>query len=344
MRIPVRRGRLAAVSLLLLGAVLTGCGAAPAATGQTGAPSEEKPLTEVRVAVLTGSQYFPMKVMLDQGFAEKHGLRLEVKPVANPAAITTALDTHAVDLAFHSFDETVNARAAGKDWRAILPISGFDSDDVIVPADSPIRSWADLKGRKIGSFGGPQSGVTTLLRMELKRFYGFDPVADGNLQPVAAPLLTAMLQQGQVDAALLVDPFVSSLLATGKYRSLGNIGELWQERTGEKALLLALVATDPFLKEHPDAARAFIAAYRDSIDYLRAHPDSWTSVAATVKVEDPKAVQTLRQRLEGAFLTDWTPQLIEQQKAYEKEVVATFGPGLVPEQFPEDAIATDYAR
>lgn len=342
---PRRRWSRGLPAPVLIGAVLllASCGSAPQAAVPSGQVSPPEP-APVRVAVLLGSQYFPMKVLLDQHFDRKHGIQVTVTKVANPAAITTALQTGAVDIAFHGLNEVVNNRAAGGDWRALAPMSGFEAEDVLVPADSAIHSFADLKGKKIGSFGGPETGAGALLRVLLKKFHGFDPMADGDMVSAAAPLVAGMLEQGKVAAAYLNDPFVSRLLATGRYRSLGNVGAAWRERTGQEPLLVVMVSTDAFLKAHGREARAFMAAFHDSVAYLDSHTEIWPDLASGVDVTDPRGVDLLRTRLSGSYRDHWTADLVKAQRDYEVVLHGELGQGIVPGTFPEDAIWTDRSR
>jgi ABC-type nitrate/sulfonate/bicarbonate transport system substrate-binding protein len=57
----------------------------------------------------------------------------------------------------------------------IFPVGRGVTVDVIVPAASPIRSIADLKGKKVGSFAGAAGTATVLFRVITSKFHGFDP-------------------------------------------------------------------------------------------------------------------------------------------------------------------------
>ena len=53
----------------------------------------------------------------------------------------------------------------------------------------------------------------------------------------APPLLVGMLDRGDLDAILILDPFITRLMETGKYRSVGTIGKIWNEVTGQNPML-----------------------------------------------------------------------------------------------------------
>src|SRR3546814_4565471 len=68
-------------------------------------------------------------------------------------------------------------RAEGKPFTFVPFSSAVGS--LMVPADSPIRSLADLKGKKIAIAGGPLDKGWLLLRGLTERRHGFDPATAG---------------------------------------------------------------------------------------------------------------------------------------------------------------------
>src|SRR3546814_18878412 len=72
-----------------------------------------------------------------------------------------------------------------------FPFGPFSSavGSLMVPADSPIRSLADLKGKKIAIAGGPLDKGWLLLRGLTERRHGFDPATAGEPGFGAPPLL-----------------------------------------------------------------------------------------------------------------------------------------------------------
>jgi hypothetical protein len=69
----------------------------------------------------------------------------------------------------------------------------------MVPANSPIHSLADLKGKKIAVAGGPLDKSWLLLRGLTERRHGFDPAVAGEAVFGAPPLLTQKAEAGEVD-------------------------------------------------------------------------------------------------------------------------------------------------
>ena len=117
---------------------------------------------------------------------------------------------------------------------------GAEAAGPIVPKDSPIKGYGDLKGKKIGIFSGPTGSITYMFRTLSKRFHGFDPFKDAKSQFGAPPLLWGMLGKGDLDAVITLEPFITRMLETGKFRALPTIGKTWFDRTGKKILLVTV--------------------------------------------------------------------------------------------------------
>jgi NitT/TauT family transport system substrate-binding protein len=114
---------------------------------------------------------------------------------------------------------------------------GYASNTFFVLKDSPIKTVADLKGKKvaINAFG---SAVDLVLRVALKKA-GLDPRRD--------------LQIVEFDCGVLVIPFLPAEAAKGDLRGLFTGGD-----TLGPSSVVFQVATNKFMREQPDALRAFL--------------------------------------------------------------------------------------
>ena len=129
--------------------------------------------------------------------------------------------------------------------------SGFASNTFFVLKDSPIKTIADLKGRKvaINAYG---SAVDLVLRVALKKA-NLDPRRDLQIVEVTFPNIAAAIREGRVDCGVLVIPFMPAEAAKGDLRGLFTGGD-----TLGPSSVVFQVATDKFIREQPDALRAFL--------------------------------------------------------------------------------------
>jgi len=142
-----------------------------------------------------------------------------------------------------------------------------------VPYDSPIHSIDQLKGKKIG-FSSAGS-LTDWLTKELVRKQGWGPdgitgVAIGN----GASSIIAAFRANLVDADIAV---TSLFLAMEENKT----GRLLFPITKYEGNLAAgtLYASNHMIQTNPDAVRAFVAAWIETVNYIRSHK------AETVKIE-----------------------------------------------------------
>ena len=128
---------------------------------------------------------------------------------------------------------------------------GFASNTFFVLKDSPIKTIADLKGRKI-AINAYGSAVDLVLRVALKKA-NLDPRRHLQIVEVTFPNIAAAIREGRVDCGVLVIPFMPAEAAKGDLRGLFSGGD-----TLGPSSVVFQVATDKFIREQPDALRAFL--------------------------------------------------------------------------------------
>jgi NitT/TauT family transport system substrate-binding protein len=142
----------------------------------------------------------------------------------------------------------------------------------MVKRDSPIKTIADLKGKKIG-YTNPRSTSQALDILLLKKA-GYKPedaelVKTGGFGP-----MVAALELNQIDVAAVTEPLWSKL--KDKYRVL---------ITGAEALPpldnVVGVTTAAAAATRGDFIRAVIRARRRAIDFMKAHPEEAGAILAT---------------------------------------------------------------
>ena len=96
--------------------------------------------------------------------------------------------------------------------------------------------------------------------------------------------LAALLSQGQADVALLPQPFVTTALSQNdKLRVALDLTQEWDKvAQGASGLTMGcVIAQRSFLEENADAAAAFLAEYKASVDFVT-EPANLDAAAALV--------------------------------------------------------------
>jgi NitT/TauT family transport system substrate-binding protein len=140
------------------------------------------------------------------------------------------------------------------------------NDGLIVKPDSPIKSFADLKGKSLGHVPGIQ--WRTISR-HMVRSAGLDPDTDVKLVDLAVAMQVPAVVGGTVDATLSLEPVGSIAVASGKAaRAMTNpVATVIADPFYSGASLM----TVKFLKERPDVARKVVAAIDEATDLVNAN-------------------------------------------------------------------------
>jgi ABC-type nitrate/sulfonate/bicarbonate transport system substrate-binding protein len=215
----------------------------------------------------------PVDVGFQAGIFKKHGLDLKIVDFLGGSKMAQAMAAGSIDIGDGAGTEMALV-AKGVPMIAICEsTSTFPFLSIAVPFDSPVKSLKDLKGKKIGI--SSSGSLTDWLARELARKEGWEPdavtgVAIGN----GATGVIAAFRQNLVDADIGTTSLFLDMQEKKTGRPLAQVSE-YEGPAGSGALYASkhLVDTDP------DAIRAFVAGWIETIDYIRTHK------AETVKIE-----------------------------------------------------------
>jgi ABC-type nitrate/sulfonate/bicarbonate transport system substrate-binding protein len=240
---------------LLALAVAVGCGVA-------GANAQEK----IKIGYWTSGFSVGFGTVLEAGkFVEQQGLVPEYIHFADVNAPTKAILTQSIDVAFGA--ATTGAFTLGIQGAPVeIVLATQIAEATLVTKDgSPIKSVAELKGKKVGM--SPVGSATyAIVAALLEKNFGLKP---SDYTPVGGNegQLVAFLQRGDVDAASLRAVTISSVPDL-KLQILGRVVDEWKKMTKSDAppILAAAIVHKNFSQSHSEATvklvRALIAATR----------------------------------------------------------------------------------
>jgi ABC-type nitrate/sulfonate/bicarbonate transport system substrate-binding protein len=273
-------------------AILAACGSASAQV-------------KVRIGDLAQSlNEIASRAMIDQGIDRKYGIAAEYRAYPTLDGLFTAIRGKDVDIGFGGWTAIAQFRGKGFPVTMVFPVGRGVTVDVIVPAASPIKGIADLKGKKVGTFAGAAGTATVLFRVIASKFHGFDPGKTGELQFAGPGLLPALLDKGEIDAAIMFDPLAAKHIGSGKYRSIGNLADAYKAATGDDFLWIGYSTNDDFMRSEPEALTNFTRAWLESIEYVKSHPEVFEAYGKKYGLE-PTAVALLRERVIADYTTTW---------------------------------------
>ncbi len=175
--------------------------------------------------------------------------------------------------------------------------------------DAEIESVADLDGKTVAI---PQLGNTQhLCLLKLLSDNGLAPVDQGGTVTVAAVEnadVLNMMDQGNIDAALVPEPWGATLLDGGAQIVL-DYDEVY--RDGDYPVTVVVVRSE-FLEEHPDLVDAFLETHTETTSLLLEQTDE---AAAVVNEELNTATG---KSLEPSILTDAFGRIIFSDEVSEE--------------------------
>lgn len=199
-------------------------------------------------------------------------------------------------------------------------------DEFIVPKDSPVKTMADLKGKKVAS--GPGIQNVTLAKTMLERA----GASGATVMELPIGQHVASLVAGQVDACYTLEPTgtIGRMNGTTRVIEAGVVaryilGDPMAPWHGGAASL-----TSEFIKKHPDVAKKFITAYARGIELVRSKPDEarqfmkgYTAIEGPLTGEVPLASYMLYNEFKPSDVAYFQKfyDLFTEKGIFEKKVV-----------------------
>lgn len=248
----------------------------------------------IRLAVQkTGTFSWELAAIRASGLDKDADLSLDVTELASPEAGKIALRAGNADIILSDWLWVSRERALG----ARLTFYPYSSalGAVMVPASSPLRTLADLKGRKLGIGGGAIDKSWLLLQARMKRD-GIDLKSAATIVYGAPPLIAAKALDGEMDASLNFWNFCAQLEARG-FRRLAGIEEILP-KLGAKGAVSAVgyVFDESWAASHRDAVARFIAMTRKAKQLLVTSDEAWDKIAPLTGTSDAAMLKTYRER------------------------------------------------
>lgn len=174
--------------------------------------------TKITLAVGGGSClcYLPTMLAKQLGEYEKAGVNVEVVDFKGGSDALKAVIGGSADVVSGYFDHCVNLAAKGQHLQAFVVYDRFPGLALVVSPKqtAAIKSVKDLANKKVG-VSAPGSSTDFFLKYLLKK-EGVDSNSVGVIGVGLGATAVAAMEQGQVDAAVMLDPSVTVLQGRNK--------------------------------------------------------------------------------------------------------------------------------
>jgi ABC-type nitrate/sulfonate/bicarbonate transport system substrate-binding protein len=217
--------------------------------------------------------FVPVHVGIEAGIFKKHGLDIEVSNFGGDAKLLQALAADGIDLALGG-GPTLAFVQKGTPMLGIAALADAPGTIMmVVLKDGPVKTEDDLKGRTVSV--STAGSLTYWLAKELSRTKGWGN--DGiKIAPLGTPVAQmAALKTGQIDGVVTETSSIFRLEEEGSGRILVRFADRIKDFHVHAAF-----ASNKMIAQNPDAIRAFLAGWFETIRYMKDHREQTIDIAA----------------------------------------------------------------
>ena len=240
--------------------------------------------TTLKIGIMPSVDYLPIAVAQEQGFFKRP---IKLVRFSSPMERDAALQTAEVDASVTDYMGAMLLHAKG--LPVSLSVACQGSFRLVFGRDDKLTDIPHLRGKHIGL------SSNTLIEYATERALvdaTGKPFSYTRVEVQKIPIRLEMLRSGELDAAILPEPFASTGQALGLL-AIEVPGELTQGITG---LLFQNKAL-----ERSDDLRAFVAGYNEAVSFMQSHPRSvWIGALG-------KLLGITKQQAEQIQLPDYQP-------------------------------------
>jgi NitT/TauT family transport system substrate-binding protein len=287
-------GTLIAVATLLMSAACGsgGGGLSDAPTGGNDAGGGNGGLTTLTMAETPGGPLSFITYGIKQGHFKDEGIDLKVKPNPGggtssvPALLQGQYDVMGLDLV-----SAITTISRGLPIKMVTAGSATSDDaagdfaGVLVKKDSPIQGPADFKGIKMGV-----NALGNINELAIDSALEKQGLPKDSIKPVELPFpeILAAIGRGDVDAGILIEPFVT----IGEKQGMRVVDRPW---VGIKPGLQigTMVMTEQKIDKDKGVVDAFARAVKATADDIRKDPDAFRKALPGLIQLDPALAQKI---------------------------------------------------
>jgi len=222
--------------------------------------------TTLRLGKAQANQFafIPADIGVEAGIFKKHGIALDISAFAGDVKMVQALTAESLDIALGGCP-SFSAIVRGAPMKAVGVFS--DAPNIImltVLKDSPFKTVGDIKGRTVSVSGA--GSLTFWLTQQLSRRLGWGD--DGiKITPLgSSEAQIAALMTHQIDGTTTDSVTVEKFVESGNGRILLKFGDYFKDFVSS-----CIYASDKLIASNPQALRAFLAGWYETIAYMGDH-------------------------------------------------------------------------
>ncbi|RJP51119.1 MAG: metal ABC transporter substrate-binding protein [Anaerolineaceae bacterium] len=242
----------------------------------------------LKIAVLPIIDTLPMYAAEAEGLFAKHGVTVELIPVASAPERDQLLAAGQAD---GTINETLAVMLFNKDAiqmqavrYALRPVEGYGHFFILASGKSGITDAQGLKGVEIGVSQG------TVIEYVTERLLQAEGLSADEIKTIAVPKIPdrmALLGSGELAAGVLPDPLASLAI------SQGAVNVLDDSLHPEYGFSIYSFRKDT-VDTNPEAVKAFLAAIEEAVNLINSDPTKYTSLLSDKGLVPPPLLETFK--------------------------------------------------
>ncbi|HEX6444170.1 MAG TPA: ABC transporter substrate-binding protein [Streptosporangiales bacterium] len=279
-------------------AALTACGSSGSGGGGGGGGTDK-----ITVGVIPIVDVAPIYLAKQNGYFAAQHIQVTLQPESGGAAAVPGVVSGQFKFAFGNVVSLILAESKHLPLRMVANgnastgVAGKDFSAVVVPRDSPIKTAKDLVGKTVSVNNLKNVGDTTV-RASIRKAGG--DATKVRFVEMGFPDMPAALQKHRVDAAWVVEPFLTAAKQQGARVVAWNMVD-----TAPHMTVATYFTSEKVLKDDPDLVKRFKAAIGEGLAYAQSHPDAVRKILGTYTKISPSVAQQMT-------LPAWPPKVNEQ--------------------------------
>lgn len=238
--------------------------------------------------------FVPADIGVRTGIFKKHGLDLEISSFGGDARVQQAMTADGIDIGLGS-GPGLAFIAKGVPVKGIAGMAGPPLlFALVVRNDDSVKTIDDLKARKVGvsTVGSVTSWIVSELAQQ--RGWGHDGIGQVPIGDDASRV--AALKTKSFDAAVVNLAVALNYVQRGEGRILMRFGDLVKDFH-----IHVIFATDKAIAQKPEALRAFLRGWFETIVFMRAKKAETIEIAREIMGTDAAMTATIYDELMPMF-------------------------------------------
>ena len=258
----------------------------------------------VRLAsVKYGTVNWMVETLRKEGLDKKYDIELHTVEVANNQAGPVSLLSGQADVIVSDWTWAMRQRSKGDDIRFAPYSSALGG--LMVPANSPITTLADLEGKRIGVAGTAVDKSWVLLRAYSKKMIGKDIAKITEPVYGAAPLITEEFRNGRLDACLNFWIYAARLAGSGSRQLLSMADVIKTLEISPPPPLVGFIWSAKTTKDKGVPVDKLLAAANDANTVLANSDEAWERIRPLVRPANEGEFALVKSYFRSGITAGW---------------------------------------